>query len=62
MPVLSRRQEAFFMAVGIPLPTRTTLSPKLDTNALEEFKGKGKSTCSEVSNGISTAASLRTVK
>ena len=35
-------QEEFFMSVGIPLPTRTALSPKLDTNAQEEFKGKAR--------------------
>ena len=33
-------QEEFFMAVGIPLPTRTTPSPKLDPAAQAAFKKK----------------------
>ena len=33
-------QEEFFMAVGIPLPTRTTPSPKLDATAQAAFKEK----------------------
>ena len=33
-------QEEFFMAVGIPLPTRTTLPPKLDATAQAVLKKK----------------------
>jgi mannose-6-phosphate isomerase-like protein (cupin superfamily) len=33
-------QEEFFMAVGIPLPTRTTLPPKLDPAAQAAMKKK----------------------
>ena len=33
-------QEEFFMAVGIPLPTRTTPPPKLDPTAQAAFKEK----------------------
>ena len=33
-------QEEFFMAVGIPLPTRTTPPPKLDAAAQAAFKAK----------------------
>ena len=33
-------QEEFFMAVGIPLPARTTPSPKLDATAQAAFKEK----------------------
>jgi quercetin dioxygenase-like cupin family protein len=33
-------QEEFFMAVGVPLPTRTTPSPKLDPTAQAAFKEK----------------------
>jgi quercetin dioxygenase-like cupin family protein len=33
-------QEEFFMAVGIPLPTRTTPPPKLDPTAQGAFKKK----------------------
>jgi quercetin dioxygenase-like cupin family protein len=33
-------QEEFFMAVGIPLPARTTTSPKLDATAQAAFKEK----------------------
>jgi quercetin dioxygenase-like cupin family protein len=33
-------QEEFFMAVGIPLPTRTTPSPKLNPTAQAAFKEK----------------------
>ena len=33
-------QEEFFMAVGIPLPTRTTPSPKLDQTAQAALKEK----------------------
>src|ERR1700687_3723635 len=33
-------QEEFFMAIGIPLPTRTTPPPKLDSSAQAAFKSK----------------------
>lgn len=36
-------QEEFFMAIGVPLPTRTTPSPKLNANAQAALKAKADS-------------------
>jgi quercetin dioxygenase-like cupin family protein len=36
-------QEEFFMAIGIPLPTRTTLSPKLNPSAQAALNAKADS-------------------
>ena len=40
-------QEEFFMAVGIPLPTRTTPSPELDPTAQAAFKEKAEALASK---------------